>query len=157
MHIRRAVQDESRLLSDLAYRSKGYWNYGNDYMVAARRDLTISPAEIVENHVFVLEHCKNIIGFYELKEQNSQETELLWLFIDPSAIGEGYGKKLWNHAVQAAWAGRYKRIKIKSDPYAERFYLKQGAQRVGEIPSTVQPDLMFPLLYLNRETLDDLC
>ncbi|WP_233096044.1 GNAT family N-acetyltransferase [Alicyclobacillus sp. SO9] len=84
-------------------------------------------------------------------EHTPQDTELLWLFVDPSLIGGGYGKKLWIHAVQTAWADGYKSIRIKSDPFAEGFYLKQGAQRVGEIPSTVQPDFMFPLLYLNRE------
>lgn len=124
-------------------------------MNAARNDLTISPVEIEANHVFVLEHDLQIVGFYELMEHTPQETELLWLFVDPSSIGAGYGKKLWIHAVETAWADGYKRMKIKSDPYVEGFYLRQGAQRVGEVPSTVQPDLLFPLLYLDHEACAD--
>ncbi len=148
MQIRRAVEEEFQRISDLAYRSKGHWGYDSDYMDAARKDLTITPSEIVENDVFVLDEEQGIIGFYELKELSPQETELLWLFVDPTAIGRGYGKRLWSHAVETAKADGYKRMRIKSDPYAEGFYLKQGAIRVGELPSTVLPDLMLPLLNL---------
>ncbi|WP_233096043.1 hypothetical protein [Alicyclobacillus sp. SO9] len=49
MEIRRAVQGEFQVLSDLAFRSKAYWNYGSDYMDAARNDLTVSPVEIEKN------------------------------------------------------------------------------------------------------------
>lgn len=147
MRIRRAREDETEILSDIAFKSKGYWGYSHDYMEPAKKNLTVSAQEIRCENVFVLSDDKQIVGFYELKAKEQPNTfELVWLFVAPSVIGQGCGKRLWEHAVQTAKDLAAKRMIIKSDPFAEGFYVKQGAVRIGERPSTVQADLMLPFL-----------
>lgn len=80
-----------------------------------------------ENHpVFVLEGDGEVVGFYELRERKGH-VELLRMFLRPEAIGQGYGRVLWNHAVEQA--GRISdRMLIKSDPEAMGFYSAMGAR-----------------------------
>jgi hypothetical protein len=41
---------------------------------------------------------------------------------------------------------RYERLLIQSDPFAEGFYLRLGADRIGEVPSQALPGRVLPLL-----------
>ncbi|HLZ29597.1 MAG TPA: GNAT family N-acetyltransferase [Chloroflexota bacterium] len=64
----------------------------------------------------------------------------------PWAIGLGYGKQLWRHAIEAAHALGATSLRIEADPFAEAFYRAMGAERDGEAPSDAIPDRMLPLL-----------
>ncbi len=131
MNIRRGKGQEASELSDLAYRSKAYWGYSDEFMEACRDDLTLSPAYIETQEVYVLEDEGSIKGFMSLEKDVGQEQWLLgFLFLEPESVGKG----------------DIPVITIHSDPYAEPFYLSRGAKRVGEIPSTVIPDRKLPLL-----------
>jgi hypothetical protein len=57
------------------------------------------------------------------------------------------GALMFSHAVATLRAGGARRLRIASDPYAEGFYLKMGARRVGEWPSTPRGRTL-PLLML---------
>ena len=147
--IRPATAGEARLLSDLALRSKAHWGYNADFLEACRAELTISEDYIRGAPVFVLEEDGRVVGFYGLRGQG-RELELLYLFVEPAAIGGGLGKRLWEHAVETAARLGFQKITIESDPYAEAFYLAMGARRVGEVSSSVQagrtlPHLEFPI------------
>jgi len=143
--IRRATLDEAFLLSDLAFRSKAYWGYKQSFMELCRRDLTILPDNITDNLVYVIEKDGQIVGFYELRGK-VPEANLYWLFLDPKTIGCGYGKRLWLHVVEMAKDLGFEYMMIKSDPYAESFYERMGAERIGDLPSTAIPRLKLPLL-----------
>jgi GNAT superfamily N-acetyltransferase len=71
---------------------------------------------------------------------------LLYLFVEPAAMNRGYGKRLWEHAVELAARRGFQKISIESDPYAEAFYQAMGAERVGEVTSSIKPDRKLPLL-----------
>ena len=144
-HIRPASAGEARLLSDLALRSKAHWGYDAEFLEACRAELTISEDYIRRAPVFVLEEDGRVAGFYGLREQGT-ELELLYLFIEPTAIGSGHGRKLWDHAVETAARLGFQKISIESDPYAEAFYLAMGARRVGEVSSSAQAGRTLPLL-----------
>ncbi|MGG4444184.1 GNAT family N-acetyltransferase [Brevibacillus fortis] len=134
-------------MSELAYRSKAYWGYSDEFMEACREDLTLSPAHIENHEVYVLEAEGSIKGFMSLEKDSEQEKWLLgFLFMEPEAVGKGYGKALWHHMVEMAQELDIPVITIHSDPYAEPFYLSRGAKRVGEIASTVIPGRKLPLL-----------
>ncbi|NIQ29145.1 MAG: GNAT family N-acetyltransferase, partial [Acidobacteria bacterium] len=49
-------------------------------------------------------------------------------------------------AVNRARSLGYERLLVQSDPNAEGFYLRLGAERIGEVPSRVQPGRLLPLL-----------
>lgn len=147
-HIRQALTVEATLLSDLACRSKAFWGYDSEYMLLAKKDLTITEDHIIDNWVFVIETQRVVKGFYELRANPDNEAELFWLFVDPNSIGLGYGKSLMNHAIQMAIEHGFNQIRIKSDPNAVEFYKGFGAEVIGESPSTVRPELKLPVLKL---------
>ena len=143
--IRPARPDEAGLLSDLALRSKSHWGYPADFLEACRAQLTLSVDYIAASPVFVLEEGGRIVGFYGLRKHEC-DVEMLYLFVEPSAINRGYGKRLWEHAVETATKLGFRKILIESDPYAEAFYRAMGARRIGEAPSSVQAGRTLPLM-----------
>lgn len=67
-NIRPAHSKEATILSDLAFRSKAYWGYNPEYMESAKKDLSITEENILDNWIFVIEDENMIRGFYELRE-----------------------------------------------------------------------------------------
>jgi GNAT superfamily N-acetyltransferase len=146
--IRRARPDEASVLSDLALRSKGHWGYTSVFLEACRGSLTLSAEEVAADPVYVLEDEGNVAGFYGLAGKPPEGT-LEYLFLEPGQIGQGYGRALWRHAFDTARELGFERLLIESDPNAEGFYLAVGAQRIGEVESSVQPGRLLPLLRLS--------
>lgn len=144
--IRKAMNEDSSTLSELAYKSKAYWGYSKEFLEKCKDDLTVTAKYIEKNLVYVLEENDEIIAFYTLFVT---EQKLDALFIDPNHIGRGFGKVLWSHLIQKAKQLQMKEFTIDSDPYAEAFYLKMGAKRIGDIQSTVFPNRRLPLLCMN--------
>ncbi|MBH5317508.1 GNAT family N-acetyltransferase [Paenibacillus sp. GSMTC-2017] len=145
MKIRKATIHEDSYLTDLAFRSKAYWGYSEDFMEACRNDLTVSSEYIATSLVFVLEDEDTITGFIGL-EQEEDGWLLKDLFIDPKYIGKGYGKTLWKNMIEVTKSMNISKVTIHSEPLAEDFYLAMGASRIGEIESTVFEGRKLPLL-----------
>ena len=143
--IRTAKAEENEALSSLAMRSKAHWNYDTDFLEACRQDLTYTQQDISHHTVYVVEEMRQVVGFYRL-EIRENELELSDLFIEPSKIGQGYGKRLWDHAIDQARQLGFHKLSIPSDPYAESFYLSRGSVRIGEAPSGAIPERTIPLL-----------
>ncbi|MFP3883788.1 MAG: GNAT family N-acetyltransferase [Actinomycetota bacterium] len=74
----------------------------------------------------MLEEDGSVIGFYELRDR-CDHVELLRMFLLTELIGQGYGKVLWDHAVEQA-SVRNDRMLIKSDRWAVGFYSAMGAR-----------------------------
>ena len=91
--------------------------------------------------------------------------ELEALFVEPTFVGKGIGTQLFQHAIQHAIPRMINEedttknevdehqnvtpiivLNIQSDPYAERFYLKQGCTKVGQRESDSIPGRFLPLL-----------
>lgn len=143
--IRRARAEEAHLITELALRSKAHWGYPPAFVEACRLALTLSPADIERSVVCVVERDGAVAGYYQLAGE-PPEGSLDALFVDEPFIGEGLGRRLLGHAVATACRMGFASLLVESDPNAERFYLGQGAVRVGEAPSEVDPDRMLPLL-----------
>lgn len=142
--IRPARLDEAVLLTGIAYRAKAYWGYSDEFMDAARADLTVTETQLTTQIIFVLEQEGQVMGFYKLREIAPDWVELTDLFMEPSGIGHGWGRLLWDHAVATARGLGYAQMTFESDPNAEGFYLHMGAERVGEVESSVQPGRLLP-------------
>jgi predicted N-acetyltransferase YhbS len=130
--IRPANQDECEALSQLAMRSKGYWKYSESFLAACRDELRLLPGDIAKHPTFVLALQHAIFGFYTLEHVDSCTTELGHLFVEPDAIGMGYGRMLMQHACNEARQRGYQKMFIQGDPHAEGFYLAVGAKLVGK-------------------------
>jgi GNAT superfamily N-acetyltransferase len=144
--IRRAHPAEAGVLSALALRSKAHWGYDADFLAACRDDLTLSADDIATSAVYVLDGADAPSGFYRLVLQDDSLAELDAFFVEPAAMGQGVGKRLWRHAVSTATKLGCSEMVWQSDPQAEGFYLAMGAQRAGDSESTVTPGRMLPFM-----------
>jgi GNAT superfamily N-acetyltransferase len=144
--IRRARPEEAATLSALALRSKAHWGYDAEFLAACRGDLTLSAEDVASSTVYVCDGVDAPVGFYRLLLQDDGVAELDALFVEPAAMGQGVGWSLWQHAVATATKLGCSEMLWQSDPQAEGFYLAMGAQRAGELESTVMPGRMLPFI-----------
>lgn len=145
--IRRARPAEAAVLSALALRSKAHWGYDAKFLAACRDDLTLTADDIAASTVYVYDGMEVPLGFYRLVLLDGGVAELDALFVEPAAMGQGVGRRLWRHAVATARELECSEMVWQSDPQAEAFYLAMGARRVGDSPSTVMPGRMLPLMH----------
>lgn len=147
--IRVAKPEEASILSELALRSKGYWGYDAAFLVRCKAELSYTPSQLLSS-----EYCfkvaelpnNNVCGFFALNFVGSKHPELEALFVDPDFIGQGWGKYLLISAIEVAKRHQAKSIKVQSDPFAEDFYLANGALKVGETESHSIPGRFLPKL-----------
>lgn len=125
---RRARADERALLDGMTLAGVRHWGHHEEFPEAyaglvASLDEETGP----ENHqVYVLEERGEVLGFFELRDRGDH-IELLRMFLRPDLIGEGYGRRLWLEAVEAAGT-THRRMLIMSDPKAIGFYRAMGAE-----------------------------
>ena len=144
--IRRAHPTEAGVLSALALRAKAHWGYDADFLAACRDNLTLTADDIATSPVYVCDGTDAASGFYRLLLLDDGVAELDALFVEPAAMGQGIGRRLWRHAVASARELACSELVLQSDPRAEAFYLAMGARRAGESESTVMPGRLLPLM-----------
>lgn len=145
IHMRPARPDEAAALTALTRRSKAHWGYPPEMMEKWAGLLTLSPDTLRDGNVVVAERERDgvVVGYYQLAGE-PPHGELADLFIEPEAIGTGLGRTLWEHAVTAARRAGFRTLTVESDPHAEGFYLRMGAERTGE--REVAPGRLLPVL-----------
>lgn len=149
VRIRPALPEEADRLSDLALRSKAHWGYDEEFMRNCAAELTFSGEAISVNPTFAVECEGRVLGFYMLERRGKGEVELEALFVEPDAIGQGYGKKLMRHAQKTALEMGCRTVIIQGDPHAEPFYASIGARRIGTRPSASIVGRELPLFRLD--------
>jgi len=144
--IRPARAGEARLLSDLALRSKAHWGYSPDFIQRCRVELSYSEEQLLAEDMrfFVLEGSGHVIGFYALERRSSTEIELDALFVEPTFIGQGFGRRLIDHAKSVAASLGAEQLTIQGDPNAERFYHAAGGVLTGTRESASIPGRYLP-------------
>ena len=147
--IRPATKADLPALSALAMRSKAHWGYSTAFMDACRDELSVTSDHIAEGEVHGIWDGGVWVGFYSLEWLDDARAELGHLFVEPSHIGRGYGRRLIDHSRERCRANGRSRLIIQGDPNAERFYLATGATRQGERPSDSIPGRVLPLFVLD--------
>jgi len=146
-HVRRPRPEEGGLLTELTVRSKAYWGSDDSFLESARQALEFQASKFLPDfHVYILEAQGQPLGFCSLTFVDSDTVELHDLFIEPRHIGKGYGKELWDYAVNLARSLGFSRLVLTADPHAEPFYARQGAVRIGEKASPVRSDRWLPVM-----------
>jgi GNAT superfamily N-acetyltransferase len=155
--VRGARPDEAAHLTALGLRSKAYWGYDAAFMAACVPSLTVTQQQIAasDERYFVAEDAGGTVQGYAALRVRLDDAELTSLFVEPDAIGQGYGKALWDHTVEVARSVGATRMQILADPFAEAFYLRQGARRIGEAPSDAIPGRTLPHLTFTIAPLSD--
>lgn len=144
VHIRRARTADLETLTQIAHAAKAHWGYPAAWLQLWKADLTFTEATLDQHYVFCAERAGTIEGVYALSQDGaSGEIEHLW--VDPEYIGQGLGRILFDHALHQARALGIQQLDIVADPYAEGFYAKMGARRIGDWPS-VPEGRVLPLM-----------
>jgi N-acetylglutamate synthase-like GNAT family acetyltransferase len=125
-------------LTDLAVRSKAHWGYDEAFLEASMPDLAVTAERFAISQVVVAEDAAGVTGFATLGGA-PPEMELAQLFVEPSRIGTGVGRTLVRHVVSMARQADAASLAVDSDPNAEGFYRRLGFERVGSVPSIVDP------------------
>jgi len=147
--IEKAQPEQHETLTRIAQAAKRHWGYPEAWIEAWNDGLVITPAFIAANQVHVARDGEEIVGFYALIGSGSQVIlEHMWVL--PTRIGHGVGKRLFRHAVEQAARLNATTMQIESDPNAEGFYKRMGARRIGEVTAVMdgQPRVL-PLLIVD--------
>ena len=135
-------------ISALCLRSKAYWGYDASFMAACVDELTLSVEELGSSEIVVALDDQTIMGMAQIVISGG-EADLQKLFVDPDHMGKGAGRLLMAWTVTAARDGGAETLLIEADPYAEAFYERHGAKRVGEIASGSISGRVLPLMRLD--------
>jgi GNAT superfamily N-acetyltransferase len=129
MNIRRAKPEDAAALTEIAFAAKRHWGYPDQWIQGWKNILTIEPDFISKHETYTAYMDEHAVGFYAvIRGSNRASMEHLWVL--PSAMGQGVGRALFNHAIERAKVLGIEAIEIESDPNAEKFYEKMGARRI---------------------------
>jgi GNAT superfamily N-acetyltransferase len=146
MKVRKANKEDCSVLSKIALESKAHWGYSDEFLEWCEEELTITTQDIENKIIYLMEESTQTLGFYCISVENK---ELEALFIRPQYIGKGIGSYLWEDALLQARQYGLSKIKIISDPFAESFYTKMGAEKIGESESSIFQNRRLPILELS--------
>ena len=97
LHLRPARPDEAELLTELCLRSKAVWGYDEAFMRACRAELTLSPADLRARRCR-LRSTATRSPASSRSSCDGDNADLAKLFIAPSTIRAGVGRKLFDWA-----------------------------------------------------------
>jgi len=141
--------DEAIRLTELCLRSKAVWGYNAEFMDVCRDELRITPSTILSSHLQVAEIGGSLIGVAQVTVKGDI-AELDKLFVEPTRLGSGAGRALFDWAKGMAHQAGAVTMLIESDPFASQFYRRMGAvddgfARSGSIPGRFIPRLKLQL------------
>jgi GNAT superfamily N-acetyltransferase len=147
VRVRPARAEEADALTRLSIRSKAHWGYDAEFMRLAAIALAVRPATIEEGRVVVAEDRNGRpLGVAAIEPTDVERSfDLSLLFVEPSAIGKGIGRTLFEAAAALAARQGGVSLSILADPSAAPFYRHLGAVRIGEAPSDAIPGRLLPL------------
>ncbi len=143
--VRPARPDEAEALSALALRAKAHWPYDEAMMTVFRRTIRIT-ADDIAGHLVLVHETGGAVDGVGVLVAHCPDAELEHLWVDPPAIGRGVGSRLFAAFAEEARRLGARRIALNSDPYAEAFYRRLGAVRIGDHPVTEIPGRVLPRL-----------
>ena len=146
--VRRAVAHDAPALTVLALRAKSRWGYPAEWIDLWREELTITPQYISKHTLFVATDEEIPIGMCAL-ERVAGGCSLENVWIAPDRQRRGIGRTLVMLALREAARTHAGAVRVVSDPFAEGFYTRLGAERRGEVPSPMPgaPDRVLPVLF----------
>jgi GNAT superfamily N-acetyltransferase len=124
LRLKEAAPGWADALSLLALEAKASWGYPEDWVALWRNALRVTETYIQENRVRVLQADDQAVAFFAVT--NEGVLEHLWVL--PSYQKRGLGRQLLD---QAKSLSPTPLLLLESDPFAEAFYLHEGAQRFG--------------------------
>jgi predicted N-acetyltransferase YhbS len=151
IEIHAAAASDAAELTALAVRAKAHWGYPDEWLAAWRDDLALTPDYIARNLTLAARCDGRIVGTATLQRAGAAwSLEHVW--IDPAFHRRGIGRRLVQRALEAAWGEGAPAVEVHADPFAEPFYRRLGARRVGAVPAPMPgaPERTLPHLEFRR-------
>ena len=146
--IRRALPTDALFLTSISFGAKRYWNYPEEYYEIWHDELTITKDYIEQNIVYVAQKKDTIIGYFSIVEVSQEYWSgdvfiragywLDHMYIRPAYIRNGIGTELMEYAEDYCRENGIEILYILSDPFANGFYEKMGAEYIKECPSSIK-------------------
>ncbi|HKV09667.1 MAG TPA: GNAT family N-acetyltransferase [Thermoanaerobaculia bacterium] len=138
LEIRSACPEDADELTTITRAAKASWGYPEEWLARWREVLTITPEFIQENPVFVaVAEDGSLLGFVGLIRDTPARWTFEHLWIRPGSMGKGLGRMLTVHAADFARSHGVEELAIDAEPFAEPFYARMGAIRVGEVDAPI--------------------
>ncbi|MFZ5783199.1 MAG: GNAT family N-acetyltransferase [Pseudomonadota bacterium] len=142
--IRNAKAGEAVSLTALCVRSKAHWGYDAAFMAMSTPALVVSEDDIAAGRVLVaLDDAGAAVGVAVVLPSGAT-SDLDALFVEPSAIGTGAGRALFEASLALARRQGAGRLTILADPNAAAFYERMGARHLRNAPSDAIPGRTLP-------------
>ncbi|KAF0104805.1 MAG: putative acetyltransferase [Rhodospirillaceae bacterium] len=142
--VRPARAGEAAGLTALCLRSKAHWGYDAEFMRLCVPSLTVGEEAIAEGRVLVAtDGSGRTVGTVSVGRDGC-DAELALMFVEPSAIGGGTGRLLFEAAIALARKLGYRRMTILADVNAAPFYERMGARFLRNEPSDAIPGRVLP-------------
>ncbi|MFD5143959.1 GNAT family N-acetyltransferase [Streptomyces sp. NPDC058401] len=145
--IRRATGQDAGALTALVQESSAY----RGQYAAVIAGYQVTPDYIERHLVFAaVNPTRQVLGFYALVVEPA---ELDLAFVSDEAQGLGMGRRLVEHMLDQARRAGLAHVRVVSNPPAEQFYRRLGAEPVGMIPPSPpkvtweRPELRFSLAH----------
>ena len=150
MRLRPAKAGDLAALSALCLGSKAVWGYDEAFLAACVDELTLGPADLADSDIMLIEAGGPPLAVAQLRVRGA-EAEIWKMFVDPSLLGRGLGRRLMAWACAAARGAGAVRLRVAADPTAAPFYQRMGAVIIGTAPSMSVKGRDLPLLELRLD------
>jgi GNAT superfamily N-acetyltransferase len=114
-----------------------YWPHDAAYIAEANRLLSLGALDLARDEAWVAERDGTPVGYYRLT-LHGDLAEIEELFVEPEWIGQGIGRKLFDHAVASARRRGCAGLEWETDADAAGFYLAMGGHKIGSTPSGIE-------------------
>lgn len=134
--VRRASVGDLDRINAITLAAKASWGYSEAQMDAWHDSLVTSAESIHAWPTLVADDDGELVGIVQV-DPTVTPWELVSCWVAPTHMRRGVGAALLG-ALQSQLAGLGQAVlHIDSDPNAERFYLAQGAVRIGEVAAPI--------------------
>jgi len=127
-----------------------YWPRDPTYLAEANRLLSrsLTARDLGRDEAWIAARGGAPVGFYRLSIAGDQ-AEIEELMVEPTWIGTGVGRALFEHAVTTARRAGADRLEWDTDSNAAGFYRAMGGREIGTRPSSISGDE--PLIVMRLE------
>ena len=106
----------------------------------------IEKSHLLTNLSYTLYENGRMVGFFMIISTGN-DYELEYFYIEQRQLGKGLGKILWKYVNDICIENKISTMRIVCGKYVTGFYLKMGAEKIGELESKVNPGVKIDLLH----------
>jgi ribosomal protein S18 acetylase RimI-like enzyme len=129
--ILRVNPSDAGALTRIAQSAKRHWGYPEHWMELWKSQLTFDSEYFEANESWAAVVNGRPVAFYTLLDKDGMAwLENLWVL--PEYMGNGIGRKLFQHGLKLARQRGYKLFQLEADPNAAGFYERMGMYKIAE-------------------------